>query len=228
MPSGVPRRDHPWRVDDAPLDRLAELDRHVAAEVAHRGEAGPHGDGPEAHRVDGTVGLGARDRVGEGGRADLSGQVRVRVDESGQQRDIAQVHVVHHVGYGIGVHRRDDPVLDHDDRVRVHHAGLDIEEARGAQDRRAVVHAGVGVVALLSGEGGGGKRRGQRREGECGREEHCGQLACRAGHGHFGFGLGHAMDSAIDPARQRGASAGSVAAGQGVREQVTSPRSRRE
>ncbi len=158
----APRRHDPRPDDVATLHRVSQLDRDVASVVAHGGESRTHGAPAEDDRVEGAPGLRARDRIGERGRADLHAQVRVRIDEPGQQRHVAQVHVVHRVGDGLGVHSRDDPVLDDEHRVRVHLAGLDIEHPRRAQHGGAVVHA----VMFLRGDGVGGREGGGGHEGD--------------------------------------------------------------
>ena len=151
--------------NDALVDGVAQGDVVVAGafglEVPHRGEAvleadlqRPHGAGDAVGRVlleDLLVVLDRR-------RVALEKDVRVGVDQAGQEHPVAEVDDA-----GAGRHGRSDaldPVADHDDdRPFDVPAGLHVEEARGLDGHRS-------RRGRLGGEAGGRQKASEEGQGE--------------------------------------------------------------
>jgi hypothetical protein len=136
------RDHHPRTRCPAGVDRVAERDvdeRPVAADVAHAREAGLQCGACVAHPGHRLLCAGPREQLGVALPAvDLAHEVRMAVDQAGQERRARQLEHGGVVGRLWRCHDRGDPVsLDHDGAVGEQVAGDDVQQPFRADDEGA-------------------------------------------------------------------------------------------
>ncbi len=154
-PEWIARWDHARCRDVAALDGFRQRHGDVAAKVPHRREAGHHRRSAVPRRFEGRVDFGMRDRLDEGGGADLERQMRVRVDEAGHQRHIAEVDDLRSRRWRRRVDGGDPITLDDDRGTAEHLSAGDVEQPRSAHR-----HGGR-LLRLLRGQ----RDRRRKRQG---------------------------------------------------------------